>query len=214
MTLLCLQHQQGHLTEKHMLSVCSTYDTDIWCKFKQYEHGNFYNQRMEEETIKRCNFTESRRKNASKKPNTSKASEKHMPDHMGNGNINDNSNDVKKKGCGEKEFASFWTAYPKKVGKAAARKSMAKIDAALLPSILTAIEAQKKSAQWMKDGGQFIPNPATWLNQGRWEDEVTDAPKTQSPKKPVYQSERKKTPEQELKEIENMKKYIAQLKEE
>jgi hypothetical protein len=25
--------------------------------------------------------------------------------------------------------------------------------------------------QWRKDGGQFIPNPATWLNQGRWDDQ-------------------------------------------
>ena len=24
----------------------------------------------------------------------------------------------------------------------------------------------------MEENGRFIPNPATWLNQGRWEDEV------------------------------------------
>ena len=38
--------------------------------------------------------------------------------------------------------------------------------------MLSAIDTQKKSDQWKKDGGQFIPNPATWLNQRRWEDEV------------------------------------------
>ena len=43
-----------------------------------------------------------------------------------------------------------------------------------LPTILAAIEAQKKSEQWVKDGGQYIPHPATWLNQGRWDDQVTE----------------------------------------
>ena len=38
--------------------------------------------------------------------------------------------------------------------------------------LLTAIEDQKKSAQWTKDNGQFIPHPATWLNGKRWEDEL------------------------------------------
>ena len=36
---------------------------------------------------------------------------------------------------------------------------------------LTAIAAQRESQAWTKDAGQFIPNPSTWLNQGRWQDE-------------------------------------------
>ena len=31
------------------------------------------------------------------------------------------------------------------------------------------------SAQWQRDNGQYIPHPATWLNQGRWDDELTPA---------------------------------------
>jgi predicted phage replisome organizer len=72
---------------------------------------------------------------------------------------------------GAEKFDRFWTAYPKKVGKEAARKAMAKVKAPI-ETILTAIEQQKRSEQWTKDNGQFIPNPATWLNQGRWEDEL------------------------------------------
>lgn len=68
-------------------------------------------------------------------------------------------------------FDEFWKAYPRKVGKEAARKAFAKAQVDL-GTILSAVEAQKRSAQWQKDGGQYIPNPATWLNQGRWEDEV------------------------------------------
>jgi hypothetical protein len=39
--------------------------------------------------------------------------------------------------------------------------------------MVRAIEKQKRSKQWQKDGGSYIPYPATWLNQGRWMDEST-----------------------------------------
>jgi hypothetical protein len=69
-------------------------------------------------------------------------------------------------------FESFWKAYPKKIGKKDAEKSWTKAkDKPPIESILKAIENQKKSEQWNKDSGQFIPNPATWINQGRWDDE-------------------------------------------
>jgi len=71
-------------------------------------------------------------------------------------------------------FADFWSAYPKKVAKAEAEKAFnkIKIDDTLLTTILTAVEKQKQTEAWQKDKGQFIPYPATWLNQHRWEDEV------------------------------------------
>ncbi len=70
-------------------------------------------------------------------------------------------------------FESFWSAYPKKIGKKDALKSWEKSkDKPPIESILKAIEKQKESEQWKREGGQFIPNPATWINQGRWMDEV------------------------------------------
>ncbi|MDQ3540096.1 MAG: HNH endonuclease [Chloroflexota bacterium] len=82
---------------------------------------------------------------------------------------------VKSQTIHEQRFDQFWTAYPKRVGKEAARRwwLKAKPDAALLATMLKAIEVQKLSPQWCKDGGQFIPNPATWLGQGRWDDDVS-----------------------------------------
>ena len=72
-------------------------------------------------------------------------------------------------------FSHFWAAYPKKVGKGAALKAWKKIKrpADTLPAILKAIESQRRSDQWCRDGGQFIPYPATYLNELRWEDEQT-----------------------------------------
>jgi hypothetical protein len=61
-TLLCLQHQNGGLTEKEMLKICGEFDEDIFKKFDLIE-GKYYNKRMTLETNKRHNFIESRRKN-------------------------------------------------------------------------------------------------------------------------------------------------------
>ena len=76
----------------------------------------------------------------------------------------------------ETMFADFWSAYPRKDAKKSARKVFLRIvnDADdpddLLDRILDAIAIAKRSYQWQKDDGQFIPLPATWLNQERWED--------------------------------------------
>jgi hypothetical protein len=73
----------------------------------------------------------------------------------------------------ESGFESFWSAFPRKVGKKEAARAWGRAkDRPPLADILTAIELQKESEQWKKDGGQFIPHPATWLNQGRWADVV------------------------------------------
>jgi len=68
-------------------------------------------------------------------------------------------------------FLSFWNVYPKKIGKGAAEKSWYK-QKPPLDVVLVAVEAQKKTDQWSKEKGKYIPNPATWLNQKRWEDEA------------------------------------------
>ncbi len=74
-------------------------------------------------------------------------------------------------------FESFWEAYPRKAGKAAAKKAFLKQKPgdALIAAMLGAIEAQKRSEQWTRDGGQYIPYPATWLNGERWNDELPQA---------------------------------------
>lgn len=80
------------------------------------------------------------------------------------------------KGRTDAEFAEFWSAYPTKVGKQPARKAFDKVKVPV-KTLVDAIERQKCSSQWSKDGGQYIPNPATWLNQQRWEDVLPEAEK-------------------------------------
>lgn len=81
-------------------------------------------------------------------------------------------------------FASFYKKYPKKKGKEKAKQkwiSLAPNDK-LVVEIMDALEKVKKSEDWQKDGGQFIPHPATWIYQKRWEDEV-DVPKPREVKR-------------------------------
>ena len=68
-------------------------------------------------------------------------------------------------------FDLFWQAYPKRVGKDAARKAFEKRkpNEELVQAMVKAIGQQQKTDSWIKG---FVPNPATWLNDGRWQDEV------------------------------------------
>ncbi len=72
-------------------------------------------------------------------------------------------------------FEDFWNAYPRKVGKLAALKAFAKQKPPTAQT-LRAIKTQSASEAWRKDGGQFIPHPSTWLNEGRWQDEGVSLP--------------------------------------
>ena len=71
------------------------------------------------------------------------------------------------------EFDAFWKAYPKKVGKDAALKAWEKAKPRI-DDVMQALSWQIKSDQWFKNGGQYIPNPSTYINQGRWQDEPTE----------------------------------------
>jgi hypothetical protein len=70
-------------------------------------------------------------------------------------------------------FALFYQAYPKKTAKPAALKAFKaqKINGEL-PIILEDIESRKTGDGWQKDGGKWIPNPSTYLNNRLWEDEI------------------------------------------
>jgi len=65
-TLLCLQHQKGTLTDKTIRLSLGSVSVDVLSKFSKDKDGNFFNERLNEEIVKRIQFTESRRNNGSK----------------------------------------------------------------------------------------------------------------------------------------------------
>lgn len=108
---------------------------------------------------------------------TYQSTEKNQPSYQPSANqeVTTNKKDKKDKNIYIGHFDAFWNTYPRKVGKAAAEKSFKKLNAddGLLKVILLAIDNQKQSKQWSDK--QFIPHPATWINQRRWEDEIDNA---------------------------------------
>ena len=60
------------------------------------------------------------------------------------------------------DFETFWRAYPRKESKAQARKSFVKVTVPV-ETLLQALETQKQSDQWKRNGGQYIPYASTWI---------------------------------------------------
>lgn len=72
------------------------------------------------------------------------------------------------------DFLVWYDPYPRKEGKdEACREWITKQNKPPLNDMLSKLEEQKKSAQWMDKGGQFIPKPANYIKDGRWSDQVT-----------------------------------------
>lgn len=135
-TLLCLQHQKGDLSEKTIRLSVGSVSVDVMLKFRLTENGNYVNDRLSQEISKRAIYTESRRKNGQKggRPvkNTIKEKNKEpnitisdsiekpygydMDNHMGNRNINENENrNIDKKGVqGEKKVENIYPPMPSK----------------------------------------------------------------------------------------------------
>lgn len=90
---------------------------------------------------------------------------------------------IKEKDKKEIAFDDFWHAYPKKTGKHQALKSWGKLQPDI-DKVMKALSWQTKLSQWSDK--QFIPNPATYLNQRLWEDE------------PIYETEKKLTKHEQV----------------
>lgn len=76
------------------------------------------------------------------------------------------------------DFEEFWSHYPRRVGKLAARRAYERArKTARCDEIIAGV---MRYLLRMPDEEKFRPHPATWLNQGRWMDEDTPQPRRQS----------------------------------
>ena len=95
--LLCIQHQNGHLSKKAVKLALGVESEDVMSFFKVDENGLYYNERLDDEIFKRKKFTESRRKNAKKRYDDSASAYASAPAsalHMENENVNENENKI------------------------------------------------------------------------------------------------------------------------
>lgn len=89
---------------------------------------------------------------------------------------------------GDDPFSTFWKAYPKKVKKKKAWNIWCKLqpDTALVSVIMDALDKQKRSDRWRREDGRYIPDPTTWLDGQRWEDELPAVPDRRQPAQEEY----------------------------
>lgn len=143
------------------------------CKFENYEfltkeatktgmlvsivNWEFYQSNEEEPT----NLPTNSQPTANQQPTTNK-------------NVKNTKNVKNLKEVYMANFDRFWSVYPKKINKESARKAWVKIKDTddLIETMIQALEKAKASRDWQKEQGKFIPHPATWLNNKRWEDEI------------------------------------------
>ena len=70
-------------------------------------------------------------------------------------------------------FDAFWRAWPAHHRKVAKSQCLAKWERQRLgdrkAEVMAGLDRWKRSPEWAKNSGQFIPAPLVWLNQARWE---------------------------------------------
>lgn len=77
----------------------------------------------------------------------------------------------------EPEFLKFWEYFPKKKSKGDAYKAWIQTKRPPLAKILKAIVILRESSDWKRDGGQWIPYPASWIRAWGWDDVEGQEPK-------------------------------------
>ena len=110
-------------------------------------------------------------------------------------------------------FDTFWKAYPKKVGKEKCFNwfKSHKVDSDLLNKMLNKIEEYKNTKQWSNP--QYIPHPYTWLNQGRWDDEIEQETFSSYSKTPIEWEELPELSEEAKKKLEERRRKATTFEE-
>lgn len=72
----------------------------------------------------------------------------------------------------DSQFDAFWNAYPRKMGKPAALKAWKSVDGNRCAKTIAAGLARWVDYWTWRNEPEYVPHPATWLNQRRWEDDT------------------------------------------
>ena len=77
-------------------------------------------------------------------------------------------------------FEEFWLHYPKKVAKLEAKTAYLRATRKVTPEDIL-VGLRRHVVPWRDYEKRFIPNPATWLNGQRWQDEAPQAQPSPQP---------------------------------
>ncbi|WP_159709853.1 DUF1376 domain-containing protein [Geminicoccus flavidas] len=75
------------------------------------------------------------------------------------------------------EFEVWWQAYPRKIGRKATLEAYQRArDEAEAGQLLAAVQAAAVASKAEGTQDRFIPHPANWLEQRRWQDQAAEVP--------------------------------------
>ena len=116
----------------------------------------------------------------------------------------------------KEKFDKFWSLYPRKVARIVAERRWKKLSKKEIDEILKIYP--EHLLRWRYKDIQYVPHPATWLNQRRWEDELEPLPdknlsvykdiekKTMDLKSRMKSAETEAASEDEIKKLLTIKK--------
>ena len=165
--ILCHQADKGVLSESQLKRICrSEIPEAIQEKLSKDSNGNFYQKRMREEREKRINYSESRRMNRTKiNNNISKTYVKHMENENEDININRNKDVIKSINV---SFEKFWNLYDKKEDRIKCERKWNNLTNKEREECIERLPDYVNSTP----DKQFRKNPATYLNNKSWENEI------------------------------------------
>jgi hypothetical protein len=195
-TLLCVQHQKGHLPEKTIRLSVGLCSVDVMAKFEQDENGLYFNQVLDEKIEQRRKFTESKRLNGLRggrpksetkpKQNLNKTDSLFLAKPIANLTENENE-DVNKD---KEEFEYFWNQYHLKTGKPKSDKEPALKKWSRLTKTEKRMAIEKIPEYAKTNVPDFLKKARTYLEDKAFNDEM----KPYEPHKNGYQREEQKPP--------------------
>ena len=167
-TLLCLQHQKGHLSDKVIKIAVGVVSVDVMEKFIKDDEGFYFNERLELEAGKRKAHSEKQKQRALKgwekrkgidSPLKATADATALP--LEDEDEDEDTIDFNKEG----DFDIFWKLYDKKTDKMKCQNEWLNIDAPEYPKILEHVP------KFVIASGQYLKNPLKYLEGRLWQDE-------------------------------------------
>jgi uncharacterized protein YdaU (DUF1376 family) len=180
--LLCHQWNRGSAPvepERQQLLAKGSVSAHVLAKFKLQEDGTLKNERLEREREKQARYR------ASQSEKGLRSAESRREPRLNHG-LNNGSTAVQPSvnppspspspsntPIVPSDTLTIYEAYPRKVGRDAALKAIAKAQKQLpAADLLAKVKAYAyATARWSDDDRKFIPHPATWFNRGSYHDD-------------------------------------------
>jgi uncharacterized protein YdaU (DUF1376 family) len=195
--LLCHQWDAGSIPDDdeklaRMAGCCPAALVAIRRKFPAVSNGCLRNERLEFERAKQAEYREKQAANgrmgaslrwhgdAIATPKRPQWRNDSSSSSSSSSTSNERSNTI------DPAFDAFWKSYPKKVGKAYAKRCFTRLVRRNPPAFVAELQSKVVAyaaavAKWPEADHQFIPHPSTWLNEGRHDDNPAEWQRSNTP---------------------------------